>query len=98
MVSNDPVYVDTKYGDPGMYRFYMRNIFACNTLPFIKWDADDKGAEAFLYRIQIFPITKNLKKVTCQENTNMIRIFVCAVCICFKGALRLLKMVNFLLL
>lgn len=92
MVSNDPVYVDTKYGDPGMYRFYMRNIFACNTLPFIKWDADDKGAEAFLYRIQIFPITKKFKESDLSRKYEHDLDFLYALFVfALKGALRLLK-------
>lgn len=92
MVSNDPVYVDTKYGEPGMYRFYMRNIFACNSLPYIKWDADDNGVEAFLYRIQIFPITKKFKESDLSRRYEHDQDFLNALFVfALKGALRLLK-------
>lgn len=92
IVSNDPVNVDTKYGKPSQYRFYMRNIFACNSLPFIKWDADDKGTEAFLYRIQIFPITKKFKESDLSRKYEHDQNFLYALFVfALKGALRLLK-------
>ncbi|MGN1281384.1 MAG: DUF5906 domain-containing protein [Succinivibrio sp.] len=92
IVSNDPVYIDTKYGDPSMHRLYMKNIFACNNLPFIKWDAGYNGVDAFLYRIQIFPITKQFKESDLSRKFEHDKEFCNAMFVfALKGALRLLK-------